>query len=182
MACQGYTVAWWRTARGVLQTYCSRSSFFITLAISSMRLENLWAECFFKNCCSSPPCLANKWTGWHCCSQVVQTFPVQTVHARSHVSVLGAGEESGVSLFGLGNRFFSKAVNLLVFSERLVYRQGTNAVSVHSVLKALWGRGEWAAQPQHHIHPFDTSRTHLKMYSLSLLSQSVGYCTPLFSL
>lgn len=94
--------------------------------------------------------------------------------------VLATGKASGVSLFGVGNRFFSKAVILLAFSERLVYRPGTNAASVHSVLKALWGRGEWAAQAQHHIHPFDTSRTR-EMYSLSFLSHTVGYCTLLFS-
>lgn len=96
--------------------------------------------------------------------------------------MLATGEESGVSLFGVGNRFFfSKAVILLVLSERLVYRPDTHAVSVHPVLKALWGRGEWVTQPHHHIHPFDTSRTR-KMYSLSLLAHTVGYCTPLFSL
>lgn len=102
----------------------------------------------------------------------LQTFLVQTVHARSRVSMLEAGGRSGVSLFGVWNRFFSKAVILLVFSERLVYSPGANAVSVYSVLKALWGRGERAALPQHHIHPFDTSRARREMYSvvIALLS------------
>lgn len=38
-------------------------------------------------------------------------FPFR--HAKRHVSMLGAGEESGVSLFGVGNRFFQQDCNLI---------------------------------------------------------------------